>query len=138
MLKKMIIFPCCLLFVISVYSFNNNPLFSRYAEKFEIYLLNASSTAQIVQVSEKEFKSFKGIKGESCKIKDEEFSIKKFFSEFNATIIFEEKTNFGISYYGFSPTIKYKKEIHNKIINLHVFVGESEITVGSPIIFGSF
>ena len=138
MLKKIVIFPCCLIFLISVYSFNYKPIFSSYADEFEIYLESASSCAQIVQVSEKDYKAFKGIKGEGCKIESKNFSVENFFSEFNAKIIFEEQTDFGISYYGFSPAIKYRKEIHNEIINLHVFVGKSGITIGTPIIFGGF
>ena len=138
MLKKILVFPCCFFLLLGVYAFNDKPVFFGYAERFEIYLLNASSTAQIVEISEKDYKAFNGIKGESCKIQSENFSVEKFFSEFCAEIIFEEHTAFGTSYYGFSPKIKYRKQILDKTVNLHIFVGESGVTVGSPIIFGSF
>jgi hypothetical protein len=54
-----------------------------------------------------------------------------------AKIIFTEQIEEGTSYYAYSPTIKYRTKIKNKIINLQIFVGKG-VKVGSPIIFGSF
>lgn len=126
-------------FVLSwAFTVNDKPVFGAYAERFELYLLDNSSSAYIVSVSKDEYSAYKKIMGESCKVDKQNFSISDFLFDMGATLIFVEENEFGTSYFGFSPKIKYKKSTSGGTINLHVFIGESEVSIGSPVIFGSF
>jgi hypothetical protein len=49
-----------------------------------------------------------------------------------------EETEEGINYYAYTEKLTTEKIIRGKKINLHIFIGESEVTIGTPIIYGSF
>ena len=136
MFKKVLVLILATCILINLAICNNQPLFSQFNNKFEVYLSN-SSDGQIVFADSKTYPFISGIYGESVAINKEEFCLRDFLSNMQAKIIFTEQIDEGISYYAYSPKIKYRTKIKNKIINLHVFVGAG-VKVGSPIIFGSF
>ena len=74
---------------------------------------------------------------ESC-VLEKDFDVEKLLYDLDAEIIFTETSQFVTSIYCFSPKLKYKKIINGEIINLHVAISESQIKIGSPIIYGSY
>lgn len=113
------------------------PLFNSYSESFEVYTKSASSNAVITTTTKDYYPLIFAKTGESCKIKGE-FDLTSFFIQTGAKLVFKEQTESGTSYYAYSKNIRYKKVINGKKVNLHVHVGKTDITVGSPIIFGSY
>ena len=138
MFKKIFVFALSLILVSTFFLFQRQPLFKNYGNDFEIYLSEGSSLSQVVVVSKQDFVLYGDVKGESCVILKNEFSVGDFFADFNAKILFSEMVEEGVSYYGYSSKIKYAESIDGKRVNLHVFVGKTQIKVGSPIIYGSF
>lgn len=136
MFKKVLVLILATCILINLAICNNQPLFSQFNNKFEVYLSN-SSNGQIVYADARTYALISGIYGESVAINKEEFCLQDFLSNMQAKIIFTEPIDEGISYYAYSPKIKYRTKIKNKIINLQIFVGKG-VKVGSPIIFGSF
>lgn len=138
MLKKIFVsFLVFLLIFLSV-GFNDKPIFRNYSNEYEVYLNSASSTAQIKKVGISDFYFIKNLKGESAYINKNEFDLLSFLTEFNAEILFLETTEQGVSYYAFSPKIKYQTTLNNQCVNLHVHISEQVVKVGAPLIFGSF
>jgi hypothetical protein len=137
MLKKIavIVIACALVF--TVYTKNNQPIFKGYANSFEFYLSSPSSNAKIVRADDNLLFIGKDVYGESFRADVKNFCLEEFLSEFNAEVVAVESIEEGISYYAYSPKIKYRAKVNDKIVNLHVFIGES-VTVGAPLIYGSF
>jgi hypothetical protein len=117
---------------------NSKPLFSKYSENFIVYVGSNSSNAEILTVDSKDYMSLKKVTGESVKISSSNFDVYDFFEKYNAEIVFTETVDGVVSYYGYSKDIKYQTIIGGKRINLHVAKAKNLVTVGSPIIYGSF
>ncbi len=117
---------------------NAKPIFSDYAENFNLYLVNPSSMAKIITATRFDYPRYTDIKGESCTVKDKTLTAEDIFNEYNATLVFTETVANTVNYYGYSNEIKYRKTLGDKIVNIHISVSENGVTVGSPIIFGSF
>lgn len=137
MLKKIAVLTCAVILVLFISYSNEKPLFSNYSNTFEVYTQNASSNAVIVNATKNSYPLISSKVGESCKISGK-FDLTKFLSEMGASTVFTEQTEQGVSYYAYSSRIRYGALIKGREINLHVFIGNSGITVGSPLIFGSF
>ncbi len=131
---------CSLIFVgiicLSVTFINNRPIFLDKSDSLEVYLSNSSS-GEIIRLYDKKCGAI-CVKGESYRVDKGKFSLESFIDEFNGEIIFQEKIDEGISYYGYSSEIKYRKIMNGRAVNFHVFIGENSVTVGAPIIYGSF
>lgn len=125
---------CCFLACVSV----AKPVFSDYADSFEFYLNERSSNAVMVFASKGEYPFISDIKGESCKLIKSEFELEKFLNDFSAKVVFTEVIEEGTAYYAYSEDIKYLTEINGQRINLHIFIAKECVTVGSPLIYGSF
>ncbi len=137
MLKKTLVFFLAIICLIVGYFINNKPVFANYSDRLEVYLNSRSSQAQIVSVTPSDYLYLKNVRGESFKCEREEFNLQNFLSEFSAKLIFSEELENGISYYAYSPKIKYQITLNGQKINLQIFIGKI-VTVGSPMIFGSF
>ncbi len=137
MLKKFFIIVISFICVLSIGLFNRTSIFSEYSNTFEICFNRASSSESIFSVKKGEFIFLDNVAGESFSTTAQDFNLDNFLNKFNARIVMVEKLENGVSYYAYSPTIKYKAQILDKTVNLQVFVGE-KVTVGSPFIFGSF
>lgn len=53
-------------------------------------------------------------------------------------LVFEERGSWGINYYYYSKKIPFYCIINNKRVNLQVAISQKGITIGSPLIFGSY
>lgn len=137
MLKKVLLLFCVGIITLYVVSIYQTPLFYKYSDSFTVYVGSNSSNADILNTNKSSFMFIKDKRGESCKINGS-FDLQSFLSEFDAQLVFTEQTEQGVSYYAYSNKVKYKQQIKSKPINLHVFIGKSGVTVGSPIIYGSF
>lgn len=136
MFKKIARVLATLTFILSIsfaYYANARPIFLGYAKTYEVYFHNGSyAQPQILSGNILPL----GVKGEGCVVEDK--SVEELFLDFNARILFTEEIDGGISYYGYSPKIRYKARIKEQTINLHVFVKNQRCRVGSPMIYGSY
>lgn len=138
MLKRIMTFMIILAVLVCFYLFNNPPIFNSYAQDFEVYLSDGSSNAQIVSVNRWEYVFLSGIKGESIKLEKERFDLEKFIYDSRAQIVMEEDLIGVKNIYAFSNNIKYVKTIRGIKVNIHIAISPEQVTIGSPIIFGSF
>ena len=118
----------------SLYAFKK-PVFGAYAKEFELYLSNGSFGGNIVYATEKNYASFSGIKGESCSV---DVSYEQVLQDFSATHVFGEETEYGKSYYAYSPAIAYKVYLNGTAVNIHYHVGAEKTKLGTPMIFGGY
>ncbi|MBQ3493361.1 MAG: hypothetical protein IJA88_04560 [Clostridia bacterium] len=137
MLKKFFIVFLAFICLLSTGVINKTPIFKNYSKNYELYLGQSSSNAQIVHASEKTFLFAQEIFGESFKCEKNEFNLQDFFDSYNARLIKIERVGETVSYYAYSPKIKYRAHIFGQVVNLHVAV-DKQVTVGSPLIYGSF
>ena len=114
------------------------PIFYGYGNARELYLYENSSNALIVSADYNGRFNRADVKGESFTVDKENFDVFAFFARFNGKIKFTESVDGNISYYGYSPKIKYRCGLNGYVINLHVCVRKNDVKIGSPIIFGSF
>ena len=138
MLKKSLYIIFALALIVSFSIYNSRPLFYGIGDEYLIYTVDGSSLAEQVSCDTPFYPFMARVKGESCKIEKSGFDVEEFFKSYNAEIMFSESVDGVTSYYGYSKDIKFLKKIGGKAVNLHVAVAENSVTVGSPIIFGSF
>lgn len=138
MLKKICVAFSVMICATLIFAANFVPVFANYADGYEIYLNDGSSLSEIVSIGKKDYFFIKNVKGESCKIDKEGFDVEEFFQEFDAVILFTETTDCGVSYYGYSPRVRYREMIKGYTVNLHVCISETQVTAGAPLIYGSF
>lgn len=136
MFKKLFFTAAFLLIVVAFTTFYGTPVFKGKSESITLYYMSNSSMAIETRTDKAAF-SFNAY-GESFSVKTGDVSVSELLTEFEATLIFTETIAEGKSFYAYSPRIKYLKIIDGKRVNLHVFVGETQTTVGTPVIFGSF
>lgn len=137
MFKKLFIICICLVSLLSCYAINSTPVFSAYADKYEVYFSEYSSLKSVWTVNKTGYLLCLNKKGESCAV-DKQISARQILDEFDADIVKIEKHSEGTSIYAYSNKIKYKKRMFGKIVNLHIEVNDNQMRVGSPIIYGSF
>ena len=136
MFKRYFIVFLSVAFMLSLYFTVNKPLFSDYADRYELYLKENSSVAEIVNADNYSFPFYVSVKGEACVVKcgDE----KEIIGDFNAEIIFTEETDYAVIIYAYSKKIHYEKIVSGKKVNLQIAKRNDVIKVGSPLIYGSF
>lgn len=136
MFKRYFIVFLSVAFMLSLYFTVNKPLFSDYADRYELYLKENSSVAEIVNADNYSFPFYVSVKGEACVVKcgDE----KEIIGDFNAEIIFTEETDDAVIIYAYSKKIPYEKIVSGKKVNLQIAKRNGVIKVGSPLIYGSF
>lgn len=136
MFKRYFIVFLSVAFMLSLYFTVNKPLFSDYADRYELYLKENSSIAGIVNADKYSFPFYVSVKGEACVVKcgDE----KEIIGDFNAEIIFTEETDDAVIIYAYSKKIPYEKIVSGKKVNLQIAKRNDVIKVGSPLIYGSF
>ena len=115
----------------------SKPLFSDYASSFEVYFFDYSSLSGVKSVQKNEYVFCFNLRGESCVVEND-YTAEQILSNFNAKIVKKEIHDNGVSIYAYSSKIKYKKQLFGKVVNLHIELSNGKITVGSPIIYGSF
>lgn len=138
MLKKVFCIVLAIAVVVAVNLLCSLPLFYGLSDGYTVYLNDGSSMASRVKLNSPIYPFMAKVKGESCKLKKDGFSIDEFFKERNAAILFIEDLDGITCYYGYSEDVKFNALVDGKKVNLQVAVAENSVTVGSPIIFGSF
>ena len=138
MVKKISLCLVCVLAVVGVTICSGQPVFINYSNHFELYLNSSSSMAKIISVDYKNFYHYKNVCGESVEINVEFFELQDFLQDFNAKVLFAENIQDGVSYYVYSPKIKYQKIVNGKRVNLQLVQKKNYINAGAPLIFGSF
>ena len=138
MFKKISLILVCVITLIGVTFSSRRPVFINYSTDFELYLNSSSSMAKIINVDYKNFYLYNNVYGESVVIDVESFKLKDFLKDFNACVVFTESIQDGVSYYAYSPKIKYQKVVNGKRVNLQIVQKQNMIKAGSPLIFGSF
>ncbi len=108
---------------------------------YTFYLNSASSNAQIITVpfdDAKEMKkNLKNVCGESVTT-TRMSEIEKEIQRLNAQLLFSEKVDNIIINYYYSDKISAYKTVNGYKINLQTAINDNVITIGSPLIFGSF
>ena len=142
MRKKIILPLICLIFFCYFWQVSAKPLFNDYAKTFETYSSDKSS-GQIKFVCEKDFSKLFFVYGESVSlIKDVKNStsfIQSVLKKYNAKVVIKSENSIGTNVYAYSKNIKYIEKVGGKRVNLHIFIYKSgQITLGSPLIYGSF
>ena len=137
MFKNLAIIISAIIFGLCFYALyaDKPPVFKAYAREYEIYLSAGSFGDNIVRTSKQNLGAFPAVKGESCAVT---VSYERLLKDFSATHLFTEKTADGVSYYAYSPEIRYKAYIGGRAVNLHYFTDGERHIVGTPMIFGSF
>ena len=138
MFKRVLVMIFVVLILSVMYFSSFTPVFNKYSNKYEVYLYDNGSNATILNVDKVEYYLLSNIHGESCKIESENFDVFKFFEDMGAEIMFIEQIEDVVCYYAFCSRIKYRKQVLGHTVNLHVAIRKSQITVGSPLIYGSF
>ena len=136
MLKKCAVPFAVIIAVILIVFVSITPIFNGYSTTFEIY--RGDSASQIQTVDYKGYVLAGKIKGESVAIDKQGFDLDKFLRTFRAKIKVIETVGQGVNYYAYSTKIPYKQRVNGKTINLQIFIGESTVKVGTPMIYGSF
>ena len=137
MLKKIFIPMLCFSIILSFCFISKAPVFKGYAKTFQVYKFDSASS-NFLTVSELEYYFVGKIKGESFSMDSKDFNLEQFLKSFNAKVLMVEKIAHGASIYAFSPQIRYRNSIGGHTINLHIFLGGNTVTVGAPLIYGSF
>lgn len=116
---------------------NKSVVFEKYAQSFEVYVGESSSRAQIINADTNNLYLLKNVYGQSFKTERKNFDLEAFLKDFNAKVVLVEPLECGVSIYAYSKQIKYRENIDGKIVNLQIFLSK-QVTVGTPLIFGSF
>ena len=128
----------CFLMLLSGAVINSHSYLDKYSGRYEVYLSSNSSSARIVAISKKETCRYVSKRGEAIFISNSNLKVEEIFDSLSAKLNFIEEMENGVSYYGYSDKIKYKKYIRGKTINVHVYKSDGGIKIGLPIIYGSF
>lgn len=138
MFKKYTSCVLCILLIVFCIFVQRQPVFSAYANTYQVYFADSYASSKSLRVDKNNYKFLSAIKGESVVVSCENFKLNQFLNEFGAKIIVTEKIAEGTSYYAYSPKINYLECIYGEKINLQIFVADSYIVLGTPIIYGSF
>lgn len=142
MLKRVFRFTVLVVAAAASFSFlkfanDTSPLFN-FSEGIEIYFYDGSF-GKGINASFSEYPFIKGKTGESCVLSyDNGKKPVDVANVLGGKILFSENTEEGVSYYGFSNKVKYKKTVNGTAVNFQIFCGESQMKIGLPLIFGSF
>lgn len=137
MFKRFSILSLCAVMIFLLHVILNTSIFSGYTKRVEVYLGKSGSLSQIQTIDVKDYPYYSGVCGQSFKTDLNNFNLNVFLDDFDAEIIFTESIGEGVSYYAYSPKIKERVNLKGKTINLQIFVGTA-VTVGAPLIYGSF
>ena len=125
------------------------PFFDCDEGQYTFYLYSQSSNAKIITVNGKsakeQIKKLRGIKGQSVfldySLMGEQSSLNWASGQIaskNATLVFKEEGEWGKSEYYYSPLIANFCVINGNKVNLHMVTNERGISIGSPLLFGSY
>lgn len=137
MVKKLLCFACAIALGTGLWFTGNRPKFSQITGDYTVYLGSYSSSATIKRADGICYYKYFDKTGESVTfggVADKD----AIFADYSAVEVFSETTDYGVCFYGYTDKIPYYTLIRGEKINLHIFVGETRSTVGTPVIYGSF
>ena len=138
MLKKALTIVCCALVISFAWVISSQAVFSSFSSKTEVYQRKNSSCADVTSISNEQLPLSFYRYGEAVTFDGKNFRLEEILDAFNASLKFTEQTEFGVSYYAYSKDLKYSCLVKGEKINLHVFINQDSVKLGSPILFGSY
>ena len=110
----------------------------RFDGKREVYSFSPSSNCAVFGEGEMGIIALSpAIKGESVRLSDG-VAAEEVVKYFNARLEFSEETEDAYSEYYYSPYLSSSVRINGKKVNLHIAYSGDAVTVGTPLIFGSY
>ncbi|MBE5756623.1 MAG: hypothetical protein E7342_02370 [Clostridiales bacterium] len=128
-------FACLLIVCLTVIAFtfiNFDYVFSDYEKQTVFYKGQGGSLSKEVVGGF----NFLGVLGQSIVLSEEE--TKKVIENLNAKIVFIEEIGETTNYYCYTNKLKYGVTLKKQRVNLHLSTTNGKITLGTPLIFGSF
>ena len=104
-----------------------------YTKNGDAFIVSCDAN-QAVQVKQK----LEKILGESVRFNGDKIAGLNFISKFNYTSVLTEDVNGIFTLYAYSPKIENYVYINNKKVNIELAVNKGVVTIGSPIIVGSY
>ncbi len=143
MVKKIFTLIMAVALIFCIYTACSKPLFKNYATNYQVYSLEKSS-GKITLANDKTFafnftRYGEGITLSKSAVQKFGYTVDGILNDFNAKLKLKERLVKGTSYYAYSKDIKYVESVRGEKINLHIFVSQDgSISIGAPIIYGSF
>lgn len=128
-------------FSVLIYISENTTKLFAFAESVKVYQDNGSYYQKVKEADIVSYMFISGKTGESCEI-EKGYTLTEIMEILEFEMKIEERTEYGVSYYGYSKHNKYRKEIKGELINTQIYIGSKEsgeaIKVGFPIIYGGY
>lgn len=135
--KKIGVVFAVFILLLSAWIVNAKPTLYNYSKTLTFYS-DKGSDGVMTTVSGVDYIFILNRAGESFSKKENEFDVFKMLKDFNAEKVIEEVFDGKKSEYFYSDKINYSKTLYGKKVNIHVFTDSGVITVGTPIIYGSY
>ena len=135
--KKFILYIFANLILIVLLFFVNSLPILNGAKYYEAYM-DSYSSGNVLVLDGKNLIMPLNRKGECYTFSKFNFDVDGLIKSLQIKIMFTEEDSGGVSIYGYSSKIKYKKHINGKKINVHIRLNLETVKVGFPIIYGSF
>ena len=132
MFKRLFYLTACSLLFVALTFFNYTSPFNGLNKEVIFYKDGGGSLAK--EVTGKF--NFLGSLGESTTLSIEE--TKALFESLSAKVMFIEEVEGTKNYYCYTNSLKNGVVLKNEKVNLHFSLSNGKITVGTPLIFGSF
>ena len=136
MFKKIFAFFLFLLSLLTLINFKYYNNASVFKDESNLSLYASKNSSRIVLLQNNDF--LRTIKAETCTFSRQEFDLEQVLIKYDARLVGIEKIDEGINYYCFSEKIKNRQTVGNLKVNLHIFVGESIVKLGSPYIYDGY
>ncbi|MBP5466672.1 MAG: hypothetical protein J6Y43_03820 [Clostridia bacterium] len=137
-MKKSVVVTVLLISLLFVWGINAQPVFYGYSEDITLYSKRHGSDCNMISVFGIGYIFVFTKTGESFSADKKNFDIDKFLKDFNAEKVFEEHTFDTDSKYFYSKDIKYCEILYGKKVNIQLSVKNDRVTVGTPVIYGSY
>ncbi len=136
-MKRLLIFFLAAAMALAVTELPKAPSFDE-SGTYTLYRYSASSLATEERLRGGVIFDSRSVKGESVTYSSDAFLLSDVLEKYGATLLFSEEVGDVICYYAYSPTLPYRATLYGKTVNLQIATENRRITLGTPLIFGSF
>ena len=105
---------------------------------YTVYRYSASSLAASERFEGNYIWDSRTVEGESVSFMDASFDLAAALDRYAAKLLFSEQAGDVTVYYAFSPLLTYRAALCGQTVNLQIAVENERVTLGTPLIFGSF
>ena len=105
---------------------------------YTLYRYSASSLSTQENLTGGVIFNARSVEGESVMYLSDAFSLSELLEKYDADLLFSEQAGDVICYYAYSPALSYRATLYGVTVNLQIAVENQRITLGTPLIFGSF